>query len=175
MARIDDIARAIMEEEGSMDTSTMQPKPGSVNYTMVTTKGLWNVGHINWAGQSGAIPVVLSAGGRQWAGWPTYNAAYAGLIRQITLDANRGDTLSTFTEGYAPSADKNRPELYAAHLAAKLGVPVSTKLSDIIGGTTSSNPPQAPAVSKSQPGRVATSGAKSKTPSKPPAPKPHKR
>lgn len=187
MARIDDIARAIMEQEGSMDLSTMQPKPGSVNYKMVTTKGLWNVGHINWAGQSGAIPVVLTVGGRQWAGWPTYDASYAGLVRQITIDANRGDTIKTFIEGapdargnltggYAPSSDGNFTSAYIAHLSNRLGVGPDTRLSDIIsGGGQPANPTPAPEVNKSQPGRAKTSGAKPKTPSKAPAPKSGKR
>ena len=140
MARIDDIAYAIMNQEGSVYLNSLQPKPGSVNYTMVTTKGLWNVGHINWANQNGAIAVKLSAGGREWAGWPTFQQAYAGLIHQIKLDAGRGDTISSFVSGYAPSADNNNESAYVKGMVAYLKVPASTKLSDIIGGVPTSNP-----------------------------------
>jgi hypothetical protein len=144
MARIDDIAYAVMKQEGSVYLDTLQPKPGSVNHTMVTTRGLWNVGHINWAKQNGAIAVVLKPGGREWAGWPTFQQAYQGLINQIKLDANRGDTITTFVKDYAPGADGNVESTYVKGMVDYLGVPANTKLSDIIAGAPTSNPTPAP-------------------------------
>lgn len=167
MARIDDIAYAIMKQEGSVYLDTLQPKPGSVNHTMVTTRGLWNVGHINFANQNGAIAVKLTAGGREWAGWPTFQQAYQGLINQIKLDANRGDTIITFVKDYAPGADPGNVESdYVKGMVSYLGVPANTKLSDIIGGAPSSNPTPAP------PGKPSLEGQASSPTSNSPLPPP---
>lgn len=148
MGRIEDIAYAIMEQEGSTIFPSMQPKPGSVNYTINQKFGGWNVGHLVWAGQGGAIPVVTTPGGRQWASWPTFNDAFQGLLRQIRLDAGRGLTLEQFISKYAP-ATENKTASYIAFMSGKLGVPPTAKVQDIIDGTVpTANPTPAPVAPK---------------------------
>lgn len=158
MGRIEDIAYAIMKQEGSTIFPSLQPKPGSVNYTINQQYGGWNVGHMVWASQGGAIPVTVN--GRKWASWPTYNDAFQGLLRQIRLDAGRGDTIETFIKGeydpktgkwsggYAPP-NENDSERYIAFLSAQLGVDRNTRLQDVIDGrTTTPNPTPAPVAPK---------------------------
>lgn len=125
MARYEDIADAIIQQEGAM-------LPGSVNMTMVSRYGYWNVGHLVWAGQTGAVPVRL--GSRTWAGWPTYEDAYAGLIRQIKLDASRGKTLAEFIYKYAPPTE-NRTEDYIAYVSQRTGIPPDGVMADYLTDT----------------------------------------
>lgn len=122
MATYEQIAEVIIEQEGSM-------LPGSVNMTMVSRYGYWNVGHLVWAGQRGAVPVRI--GSRTWAGWPTYEEAYAGLVRQIRLDASRGMTLSQFVSKYAP-AYENRTDDYIAYVSSRTGIPPDGVMADYI-------------------------------------------
>jgi len=143
MASIRDLADAIIRMEGSM-------LPGSVNMTMVTRHGLWNVGHLVWADQRNAVPVIIN--GRAWAGWPTYDEAYAGLVRQIRLDASRGMTLSRFISKYAP-AKENNTAVYIANVSAWTGIPPDARLSDVLDDWQ--NPPSAPVLnSRLTPGPV---------------------
>jgi hypothetical protein len=143
MASIRDLADAIIRMEGSM-------LPGSVNMTMVAQHGLWDLGHLVWAGQKNAVPVVIN--GRAWAGWPTYDEAYAGLIRQIQLDVSRGMTLSQFIAKYAPSSENNTA-VYIANVSAWTGIPPDARLSDVLDDWQ--NPPSAPALnSRLTPGPV---------------------
>jgi hypothetical protein len=143
MASIRDLADAVVRMEGSM-------LPGSVNMTMVAQHGLWNVGHLVWADQRNAVPVVIN--GRTWAGWPTYDEAYAGLIRQIRLDTSRGMTLSQFIAKYAPK-NENNTAAYIANVSAWTGIPPDARLSDALDDWQ--NPPLAPALnSRLTPGPV---------------------
>jgi hypothetical protein len=124
MATIRDFADAVIRMEGSMSD------PRSVNQRMVREYGLWNVGHISWAHQPGAVPVNI--GGRLWAGWPTYEAAYEGLLRQLRKDISRGFTLEQFTEKYAPKKDGNNPEQYARNVSIWAGIPLGVPLKNVV-------------------------------------------
>lgn len=125
MPTLNDIADAIIRMEGSM-------LPNSVNMRMVRERGLWNVGHLVWAGQRGAVPVDIN--GRLWAGWPSYEEAYEGLMRQIRLDASRGLTLEQFISKYAPSYE-NDTRSYIANVSMWTGIPPDTPLAALPGGT----------------------------------------
>ena len=103
--------------------------PTSVNMRMVREQGLWNVGHLVWAGQRGAVPVNVN--GRLWAGWPTYNDSYAGLVRQIRLDASRGLTLEQFIYKYAPPTE-NRTSSYLSFVSQRTGISPQARLADAV-------------------------------------------
>ena len=100
--------------------------PGSLSYR------LNNPGNLMYAGQAGAVPypVVGSDGKtRVYAQFPDYATGEAALERQISLDASRGLSISSFAQKYAPLEDGNDPTSYAAHLATAAGLPVSAPLS----------------------------------------------
>lgn len=145
MATVDDLARAIMDQEGSVYPGTTDPKPGSVNYTINQKYGMWNVGHLVWASQPGAVSVVTKTGGREWAAWPTFSGAYQGLVRQITLDMNRGLTLEQFIAKYAPP-NENNTSAYLEFVKGRLGMSGNTLLSAL--RPAGSNPTPAPVAPK---------------------------
>lgn len=124
MPTLNDLADAIIRMEGSM-------LQNSVNMRMVREHGLWNVGHLVWAGQRGAQPVDIN--GRLWAGWPSYEESYEGLMRQIRLDASRGLTLEQFITKYAPPHE-NSTDNYIANVSAWTGIPPDTPLAALPGG-----------------------------------------
>lgn len=130
MPTLRDLADAIIRQEGSM-------LPNSVNMRMVREHGLWNVGHLVWAGQRGAVPVNI--GGRLWAGWPSYDEAYEGLMRQIRLDASRGLTLQQFIAKYAPETE-NQTATYIANVSAWTGIPPDMQLAALPGTGASPSP-----------------------------------
>ena len=121
---LDVIGQAIVRMEGSL-------LPNSVNMTMVQKYGLWNVGHLVWAGQYGAQKVYL---GRDWAGWPSQEEAYAGLLRDIAAKARVGHTIRTGIEKYAPP-NENNTEAYIAYIVNATGYPDYTPLSSVIAGS----------------------------------------
>lgn len=122
MATYKELADAIIQQEGAFN-------PRSVNMRMVTQQGLWNVGHLTWASQRGAVPVNI--GGRLWAGWPTYEDAYDGLLRQLRAYANRGLTLEQMIYKYAPPQE-NPTESYVAFVSSRTGIPRDGKLADYL-------------------------------------------
>ncbi len=124
MPTLRDLAEAIIGKEGSM-------LPNSVNMRMVREHGLWNVGHLVWAGQRGAVPVNIN--GRLWAGWPSYEESFEGLMRQIRLDASRGLTLEQFIYKYAPPTE-NDTERYIADVSMWTGIPPGVPLSSLPEG-----------------------------------------
>lgn len=147
MADIHSLANAIIRMEGS-------DQPNSVNQRMVREFNRWNVGHLVWAGQRGAVPVYIA--GRNWAGWPTREEAYEGLLRQIRLDASRGQTLEQFISKYAPPTE-NATHTYIANMEAWVGVPRTTLLSSIVSGTPTPGPTPTPG-SPASPGPTSPQG-----------------
>lgn len=119
---LDTLAQAIIQMEGSMN-------PGSINMSMVTQYGLWNVGHLVWAGQTGAQKLWMKD--RNWAAWPSYDAAYAGLVRDLKAKARVGHTIRTGMEKYAPPSENNT-ERYIAFVSQQTGYPDSTPLSALV-------------------------------------------
>lgn len=86
-----------------------------------------NPGNLIYVGQSGA---VRGEGG--FAAWPSYAEGRAALERQIGLYSDRGLSIASMMEIYAPRGHgSNDPSLYAAEIARSLGVPVSTALSSL--------------------------------------------
>lgn len=124
MAGIDSLVAAIIRMEGS-------ELANSVNMRMVRDFGLWNMGHLVWAGQTGARPVTIN--GRQWAGWPTREGSIEGIRRQIRLDASRNLTLRQFIYKYAPPTE-NRSEQYVNNVSLWTGYPPDTPLKFIVDG-----------------------------------------
>lgn len=148
MADIHSLANAIIRMEGS-------DQPNSVNQRMVREFGRWNVGHLVWAGQTNAVPVYIA--GRNWAGWPSREASYEGLLRQIRLDASRGLTLEQFISKYAPP-NENQTGTYIANMESWVGVPRTTLLSALTSGSPQTPAPSTPAPSSPQPAYAAWAG-----------------
>lgn len=84
-----------------------------------------NPGNLRFAGQNGA-----SQGEGGFARFPSLEAGFEALVRQIQLDTRRGDTIETFVQDYAPSSENNTPK-YIQDLSNLLGVPSTTPLSSI--------------------------------------------
>lgn len=122
---IDTVAQAVITQEGSM-------LPNSVNMAMVRQFGLWNVGHLVWAGQYGAQKIWLKD--RYWAGWPSQSEAYAGLIRDLQAKARAGYTIEQAFRIYAPPSENNTG-VYIAGITAATGYPASTPLASVIAGS----------------------------------------
>jgi len=93
--------------------------PGNIRYTSY------------YASNFGATPGVSG-----YAKFPSYEAGYAALERQITLDAGRGLTILGMMSKYAPASDGNDPVAYAEAIASSLGVPVDTPVSQVIWDQT---------------------------------------
>jgi len=84
-----------------------------------------------------------------YAKFPTPEAGWAALRRQVELNIGRGLTLQEFFggksgvyPGYAPAADRNNPQTYAATVAGWLGIPLNRPLADLQTSATSG--PEAP-------------------------------
>ena len=106
--------------------------PNSINMAMVRQFGLWNVGHLIWAGQIGAQKVWMKD--RNWAGWPSQPEAYAGLVRDLAAKARQGYTIEQAFKIYAPPSE-NDTGAYIAHISSATGYPSSTPLSSVIAGS----------------------------------------
>lgn len=123
------IADAIVRMEGA-------DSPRSVNMTMVRNFGLWNVGHLVWANQYGATKTWV--GDRYWAGWPTREDAYAGLLRDLGAKARVGHTIESAMYKYAPPKENNTAN-YIAYIEQQTGWSRNTPLSAIVAGTVVPN------------------------------------
>lgn len=114
MSLTDQIAESIARMEGFYKSGTLAARnnnPGNLR---------------SW----GSNPVVNG-----FAQFATPEAGWAALKRQVQLVIDRGLTLKEFFggkagvyPGYAPAADANDPNGYAAFVAKRLGVDVNTPL-----------------------------------------------
>lgn len=117
MSLVNDIAESIARMEGFYNPGTLAVRnnnPGNLR---------------SW----GKNPVVNG-----YAQFATSEAGWAALKRQVQLLIDRGLTLKEFFggkpgvyPGYAPAADANDPNGYAAFVAKRLGVDVNTPLKSI--------------------------------------------
>jgi len=123
MGTIEDIINAIIRQEDPNN-------PQAVHSRMVTQFGKYDPGHLVYAGQRGASPIVLSTGGRSWAGWNSWQEGVQGIRNQIRLDARRGHTLESFIHKYAPVSE-NPTSVYVANVEAWTGIPRGTSLSQV--------------------------------------------
>jgi hypothetical protein len=85
----------------------------------------------------GSNPIVNG-----YAKFPTLQDGWNALYSQINLNISRGLTLNEFFagkpgvyDGYAPSADKNKPYAYAARVGSDAGIPVDVPLSSLVLGS----------------------------------------
>jgi hypothetical protein len=91
-----------------------------------------NPGNLIFVGQAGAVP---GAGG--FAAFPTYDAGYQALLRQIQLYGNQGLTIDQMMAKYAPAGQgNNNPTAYANTIASALGVSTDTTVADALAGST---------------------------------------
>ena len=77
-----------------------------------------------------------------YAIFPDAQTGWAALYNQISLDSNRGLTLSQFINKYSPPSE-NDTQNYLNYLTGQLGVPADTPLSSL-GAGDPLNPPSAP-------------------------------
>lgn len=106
------VALAVQKQEGYY--------PGSIAYTNN------NPGNLMYAGQAGAIGKDANG----FAVFPDYATGFQALLNQISLDANRGMTISQFTASYAPaSVPGNNPGVYATNIANATGLSPTDLLS----------------------------------------------
>jgi hypothetical protein len=73
-----------------------------------------------------------------YAVFPSAEAGWAALRRQVALNISRGLSLLEFFggkpgvyAGYAPAADRNQPASYAAFVGAQAGLPVDQPLNQL--------------------------------------------
>src|ERR1700678_1407098 len=107
---------------------TIQTQEGYYPGTLAYTNN--NPGNLIYVGQAGASP---GAGGV--ASFPTYNAGYQALLKQIQNHPNRGVTIDQIMAIYAPAGQgSNNPSSYANTIANNLGVSTSTPVATAISG-----------------------------------------
>jgi len=112
---VNTIAQTIQQQEGYY--------PGSLAYRNN------NPGNLVYAGQSGA---VQGEGG--YAKFPDYSTGYQALLNQIQLYASRGYSVQQMMNVYLgqnPNSTSPDSILYANTVAASLGSPTDTTLSDL--------------------------------------------
>lgn len=129
----------------------------------------------------GTNPVVNG-----YAQFPTLDAGWAALKKQIQKNIDRGLNLTEFFGGktgvyggYAPSADKNDPVNYAKYVAGRTGVDVNTPLKSVQQASSTSSQAIQAAEASPMPGfppargqRSQTSSSSSKGATKRPSPQP---
>lgn len=93
-----------------------------------------NPGNLKFAGQKGA-----TLGMNGFAKFDQYESGWAALLLQLQIAATgkskvyRADmSLLDFFKIYAPSSDDNHPETYAEFVARMIGVPVTTKIRELL-------------------------------------------
>lgn len=123
MATIDDLVQAIARYEGYA--------PGNIAYRNN------NPGNLrSW----GSYPVVDG-----YVKFPDAETGWNALRKQVELNISRGLSLNEFFRGgkgyggYAPAADSNNPDRYAATVASWLGISPDVPLSSALGAD-GSNP-----------------------------------
>ena len=114
MSLVDDLAGAIATFEGYFTPGSLAARnnnPGNLR---------------TWGNQP-------TSGG--YAVFPTAEAGWAALRRQVELNISRGLTLFEFFAGkpgtyggYAPAADQNQPATYAAFVGQRVGLPLDVPL-----------------------------------------------
>ena len=61
----------------------------------------------------------------------TPEKGFEALVIQVGLDSDRGDSIEKFIKEYAPKKDNPNQKEYIKFIANKMGVPKSTKLSEL--------------------------------------------
>lgn len=122
---MNDWALAIQQFEGYLNPK-QYPPDGTLAYRQN------NPGNLRWSPFEDG-----SANG--FAVFDTYEKGFNALLHQLRIAATGESrvytpdmTLQRFFEVYAPSSDNNYPEKYAAFVAKQLGLPVGTRISQLI-------------------------------------------
>lgn len=89
-----------------------------------------NPGNLMFVNQSLASKGEAKKGGGFWARYKTLEEGFVGLMKQIDLEKQRGHTVKTFLEKYAPRHENDTTN-YINKLSNKLGVAQDTNLIDI--------------------------------------------
>lgn len=86
-------------------------------------------------------PGAIGTDPRGYAVFPDDETGFAALQNQVALNIGRGLTLNEFFggkpgvyPGYAPAADQNKPQQYAATVAGWLGIDPNAVLSGVSPG-----------------------------------------
>lgn len=72
--------------------------------------------------------------------FPSQDAGWRALERQVELDASRRHTLETFLFKYAPPSENNT-ENYIRFVSQRVGIPRDVPLSDLLTGPSPGAPP----------------------------------
>lgn len=109
------------EQQSSSKGTVSVSIPASARLASVNN----NPGNLRFAGQPGA---VQGQGG--FAKFPSPQAGYEALKRQIQLDASRGHTVQSFVSKYAPPSE-NKTSQYIQQIAAATGTNPGTPIRSI--------------------------------------------
>ena len=129
MTKLDILSQAIARFEGFFVTAA-EAALRKIHFPTLSQRHN-NPGNLMYVGQLGAIRGDQHGSGF-YARFPSVEAGWSALRRQIVLDASRGLTMSAFMAKYAPAEDSNDPKSYCAFVCGKLGVTPETKLSEAI-------------------------------------------
>lgn len=95
----------------------------------------FNPGNIKFIGQK----LAIGKDDKGFAIFPTYKAGWDTLTGMLTRAASGLSavykptmTLAQFFSVYAPASDSNNPNKYAEFVAAKIGVPATTQIKDLV-------------------------------------------
>lgn len=87
-------------------------------------------------------PGQVGIDSRGFAIFDSADSGFAQLDKQIQINANLGLNLTQFFAGepgvypgYAPSADSNNPNAYAAFVSQQTGIPLDAPLNQVLAGT----------------------------------------
>lgn len=126
--RVTLFCKAIESREGYFAPSDRYPK-GTASWRNK------NPGNLRYAQQVGSI----GKDSNNFAIFPTYEEGFAALRRQILAACNGTskvfkptDTILEFFQKYAPSNDSNDPVSYANEVAAKVYLPVTAQMKDVL-------------------------------------------
>jgi hypothetical protein len=114
----------------------------SISQAIATMEGWYKAGSIAQRNNNpgnlrswGSMPIIDG-----YAKFPTADAGWTALHRQVDLNISRGLSLDEFFAGkpgvyggYSPSADQNNPAGYAVYVASRVGLDPSIPLNSIPG------------------------------------------
>lgn len=121
----DDLDRALNEMGTFPNDLSKSEENGSITLGSRLAKANNNPGNLRFAGQPGA---TQGEGG--FARFPSPQAGYEALKRQIALDAGRGHTLEGFIKKYAPP-NENDTDLYIEQMVKATGASRKTPVKNI--------------------------------------------
>ncbi len=125
-AALDTIASTIQQVEGYY--------PGSLAYD---NNNPGNLIYTNYYAQN----FFATPGRGGFSKFPDYDTGYAAMVHQIQIDAQRGDTIADLTYSWLGSGQGGDYLSYANSIAGSLGVPITTRVQDLINSDATGIPP----------------------------------